>query len=212
MIPRLVVPMALQATMAAHALTSAALGVGAQELPPTPPPPRFEFGAALTMQAAPDVNRPPRCSALALPCESSRTLPDFGISATAAMDSYLPVGFAVETGLFANHWRADSTRSGERTNWVRFVMAGLSARTPIFRYGNPEPRFVRGHLRALGGALVRSLGAATRVLQVGAGADGLIRPDLWLRIQFDFRATESRPRELSGGRAAIGAVYTFTLP
>lgn len=183
--------------------------VRTQELLP-PPAPRFEFGAALTMQQPPDVNRPPRCTNLSLPCDDSRMMPDFGLSATASAYSYLPVGFTMEAGLFANHWRADSTRGGNRTNWVRFVMGGLSARSPVFRYGNPNPRYVRGHIKALGGALVSTLGSVTRVLQVGGGVDGLIRPDLWLRLQFDARATDEGPRDLSGGRFAVGAVYTPT--
>jgi hypothetical protein len=166
----------------------------------------YEFGLSVTLQSPRDVNQPPHCQRLALPCTSPRTFPDFGVGLLAATFRRERIGLAAELGGFANKWRSSTTADGRETNAVQFAVAGPIVRSPLFSYGTAKPTFVRVFGQVMGGLLSSTLASTQSVVQAGFGADGHVDRSLWFRLQFDYRVASSGPRNLSGGRALFALV------
>jgi hypothetical protein len=170
-----------------------------------PPPPRVEFAAGITMQTPRDVNLPPLCEELALPCSSPRTFPDFGLSAQLALSLDDWLALAGEVGVFGNQWRADASASGQRTNLVRFALAGArlqsrNIRRPSWNYA------LRFFGQVLAGYQASTEVPGGSAIQTGLGLDTWFSNGLGVRVQWDHRFVRKEPRDLSGGRVLVGVV------
>ena len=171
-----------------------------------PPPSRYEVGLGFTMQTPPDVNLRPHCEAMSLPCGSPKTFPDFGLAATVAAWAASGFGVASEVGAWGNQWRSSSGAEGQETNWVRYAMAGPALRSRIFEYTGTAPAYARVHFEAMAGVLGSTLGAVTRVSQIGVAFDGWTKRGVWVRFQLDWNDASNTPRDISGGRGLISIV------
>src|SRR5262245_66566121 len=86
--------------------------------------PRLDVAAGFTMETPADVNLPPLCGNLALPCGTPRTFPDFGLATSGAL--YLRRGLALagEASVFDNVWYSSLTKEGKEHNHVRSLLGG----------------------------------------------------------------------------------------
>jgi hypothetical protein len=85
-----------------------------------------EFG--ITMNTPADVNRPPKCTELALPCGAPRTFPDFGVLAQATVHVIRYVGLVAEGSRYGNAW--NMTIGGREARRAISPGAGCCLRWP----------------------------------------------------------------------------------
>jgi len=162
---------------------------------------RVDVALGVTMNSPADVNRPPKCTELGLPCLTPRTFPDFGFALQAAVHANAHLAVAAEASLYPNHWDTVGVNHA-LTNHVSAVLIGPRFTTGPrnLGMGSDTTRF-DAFAQILGGP-ERSTVLATRfALQPGAGIDARLSPERTsVRVTFDYRATRSTPRNLSGGR------------
>ena len=182
---------------------------------------RFEIAAGAMATTPKDVNQRPQCDALGLPCESSRTFPDFGLVLQAAVAVQPHVALIGEASMYVNRWDTVAVNPVDqrRENHARALLAGprvmtgyfhlvsLSHRASSFRNKEGGKVGYRVFAQLLAGAEMSQVAPTRLAIQPGVGLDAkLSYPNTWLRVSGDYRSTKGEPRNLSSGRAMIGLV------
>lgn len=172
-----------------------------------------EVGAGGLIQGPRDVNQPPDCERLGVPCLSPRTVPDFGIAVVGTIYPSEMVGVAGEFAAFENPWVAYGTNCPpagghvsetcpvSQINHGRAALVGLKLRTRLIRSGTTNWRLF-GQL--LGGPQWTDVRVRRRVLQPGVGADDYLRHGMTLHVQYDYTFAPDDRRDLSTGRFLVG--------
>jgi len=163
-----------------------------------------------SIQGPADVNARPTCEQMALPCESGRTFPDFGLAATLTVYSRERIGFVGEVSSYANAWfsyqNVCPNRGGpppcvaDQANHVRSTLAGIKIRSHLI--DDPSTHW-RLFGQVLGGPQWSDVGPVHKVVQVGVGADDYLRNGLVLHVEYDYRFVPTDARDLSTGRYLI---------
>jgi hypothetical protein len=178
---------------------------------------RAEILAGVTFEAPVDVNQPPLCRELALPCSSPRTAPDLGGTLSIAVhvaDRFAVVGeVAISRNLFDGFvTRCPPAGAGTppecpaaQINDVLSALAGLRVRTAPLSHGR-EPD-VRLFGQVLVGTQGSSVGSSRRAVQPGAGADFYLHNGITLRVEGDYCFAPGGLRDLSTSRLLIGIVF-----
>jgi hypothetical protein len=168
--------------------------------------PRVDVAAGFTMQTPADVNQPPQCQILSLPCLTPRTFPDFGLSLSAA--GYLDHGVAIvgEADLFDNTWYTSATKEGKQDNVVRLVLTGVRGSVVPPAVGGRKAQGVRLFGQVLAGYAWSSVQAGRAAVQPGAGIDAKLSGGPTIRIQVDYDIVAGTVRNLSGSRVFVGLV------
>jgi len=178
---------------------------------PAPDPPgqaaRTDVAVGFTMQAPPDVNLPPRCEALSLPCGTPRTFPDFGLALSAAAHVDGRVAVVGEASVFDNTWYSSLTRSGKESNVVRQLTAGVRFTVVPPAVGGGRARGVRLFGQVLAGSEWSTVQSARPVVQPGGGIDAKLSNGPTIRIELDYDAVQGEGRNLSGTRVFVGLVH-----
>jgi hypothetical protein len=173
---------------------------------------RFEIGGGITMQTPPDVNLPPLCQTLALPCGSPRTFPDLGIAVSPAMHFGDLFSVAGEVSAFANLWYPATMTTGAfatraTTNHVRSTLAGPRLHSRAIHFGTSSANTMRLFGQVLAGEQWATEVPARRAVQPGLGVDVTTSRGLTVRWQFDYTRVPGPGRNLSGSRMLFGVVY-----
>jgi hypothetical protein len=159
---------------------------------------------SLTAQAPPDVNLPPLCDDMGLPCGSPRTFPDFGVALSATLPLGSQLAVVGESSVFANHWFA-AARTESTT--IKAFLGGVRVQTRTFHPKNRAPIRLFGQL--LGGGQWSSLMPGRAALQPGAGVEIGWATSRAVKVEYDYTAAHGPVRDLSGGRTVIGVVFGF---
>ena len=166
--------------------------------------PRFDIAFGITMNTPADVNRPPKCTELALPCGTPRTFPDFGVLAQATVHVIRYAGLVAEGSTYGNAWDTVGVNRA-LTNHVVALLVGpqvttgpqtFSTRVDTVRY--------RVFAQLLAGDERSSILPTRFALQPGVGLDGKLSwAPAWVRVEYDYRRTRGSPRNLSGSRMLL---------
>jgi len=170
---------------------------------------RTDVGAGFTMQTPADVNQPPLCQDLALPCGTPRTFPDLGGSVSIATSIIRSAAVVAEASVFDNLWYSSFGSGGRQHNVVRTLMAGVRASVRPPAVGGGKAVGVRLFGQILAGHEWSTELAARRAIQPGAGVDARFAGNRVVRIELDYRAVPGPGRNLSGSRVFIGMVRGF---
>ncbi len=179
----------------------------------------FDVSLGFTMNTPIDVNRPPHCTELGLPCLTPRTFPDFGLAAQAAVYPLEHAALVLEGSTYGNHWvdsnaaepapRAGSSPADDNlVNRVAALLGGVRLSTGTFSlpFAN-DSSHCRAYVQVLGGPEASTVLPTRFAIQPGAGFDGQLRwPRAWLRVAYDYRSTRGSGRNLSGPRVVIAMV------
>ena len=172
-----------------------------------------EVDAGVFMQAPADVNQPPTCQQLGVPCLTPRTFPDFGAAISAALYPSEIVGIAGELNIAGNAWWSygtdcepvgggrPATCPVRQSNHIRSALAGIRLRTRLQTSSATHYRFFA---QLLGGPQWTSIGPRRRVLQPGVGADDYLRNGIAVHVQYDYCFSPDERRDLSTGRYLMG--------
>ena len=178
---------------------------------PAFPSHRLEIGGGLTLQTPPDVNLPPLCQSLSVPCGSPRTFADLGVAVSPAWHLGDLVSLTGEVSAFANRWFPAVTigRFGSRatTNLVRSTLAGPRLHTRPIYFGTTDFTALRLFGQVLAGEQWATVVPARRAVQPGFGADVTTSRGFTVRWQFDYTRVPGPGRNLSGSRVLVGVVY-----
>jgi len=187
------------------------LAVPARAGEPDPPVtvPRADVSVGFTLQTPGDVNVPPLCGELSLPCTSPRTVPDLGIAVAGA--AYLHRGIAVvgEASFSDNVWYAAPTKEGRQDNYVRLLLGGVRAQVVPPAVGGRKATGVQIFGQLLAGTEWSTVLGARRAIQPGGGIDARLRDACVLRAEVDYTFVPGELRNLSGSRVFVGLVYGF---
>ena len=173
---------------------------------------RYDIGAGITLQTPPDVNLPPLCQSLALPCGSPRTFPDLGIAISPAIHLGDLFSVAGEVSAFANQWFPVPTGTGTfasraKTNHVRSTLAGPRLHSRPIHFGTTSFTAMRLFGQVLAGEQWATEIPARRALQPGVGMDVTTSRGITVRWQFDYTSVPGPGRNLSGTRLLFGVAY-----
>ncbi len=162
------------------------------------------FMAGVTMQAPKDVNGKPQCTDLGLPCETPRTMPDFGLTVEAAWIALDNLLLVADGSIYGNSW-VDNTGTNQM-NRVRAVLGGFRLRTDRLQPWHDGQR-MRAFAQLLAGSEVSTVVPTRTAVQPGIGIEvETSHPQLRVRAQLDYRWTQGGPRNLSTDRFLLGAV------
>ncbi|MGE5099050.1 MAG: hypothetical protein ACM3SX_03625 [Deltaproteobacteria bacterium] len=184
-----------------RAILVGAAPVIAQRAPDQPALERFDVALGITMNGPADVNQPPKCTELGLPCLSPRTFPDFGLAAQGVVHTTRYLAVAAEASLYNNSWDSAGVTKA-LINHVSSVLLGPRLTTGFRDLGirNDTTR-LDVFAQILGGPEASTVLPTRFALQPGAGMDGKLSPKaLSARVTYDYRLTRGSPRNLSGGR------------
>jgi hypothetical protein len=178
--------------------------------------PLFDVALGATMSVPADVNQPPKCTELGLPCNTPRTFPDFGLVLQGAVQPVRYVALVVEGSLYQNAW--DTVGANKAlTNHVSAIVAGprLTTDTRVLQFYKDTTRF-RAFAQMLVGPEKSTVLPTRFAIQPGAGLDGKLSwSQAWVRIAYDYRFTRGSPRNLSTSRLLCALVFSdpaATLP
>jgi len=171
-----------------------------------PSTPLLDVAAGVTMQTPADVNQPPQCQILSLPCLTPRTFPDFGLSLSAA--GYLDHGVAIvgEADRFDNTWYSSASKEGKEDNVVRLLLTGVRASLVPPASGGRKAKGVRLFGQVLAGYAWSSVQTGRAAVQPGAGIDAKLSSGPTIRIEVDYDIVAGTVRNLSGSRIFVGLV------
>lgn len=197
----------------------ASVGVGFQagQTPPTSTSTiaeaqRAEIAVGFTMQTPRDVNLPPLCQSLGLPCTSPRTFPDFGLDVAPAIRVNHTIRLVGDVSVFGNAWTPAGPSDrlfgpARATNHVRTALMGLRFYAPTIHFqrrGDDQTLKLFGQI--LGGAQWSSVVPRRRAIQPGFGVDIGTPQPIVVRVQFDYTSVRGPVRDLSTGRILFGVV------
>jgi hypothetical protein len=173
-----------------------------------------DVAVGVTLQAPSDVNQPPTCVHLDLPCLSPQTFTGFGFVLSAGFYPNAFVGIVGESNAYPDDWASydpgcDRRHSGcalDQTNHVRAALAGVRVRTPLITGWSTRGRFFA---QAMAGPQWSDIGPRQRVWQPGAGYDGYFRNGMAIRIELDYRFAANDIRDLSTSRVLAAIVAPF---
>jgi hypothetical protein len=171
----------------------------------------------ITVQGPADVNQPPLCQELYVPCLSPKSAPDFGLVVSAVDYLTKSLGVVAEASVYANQWESFGTNcfpAGGRvprecpvhdTNHVRSIVAGLRGRTSVWE----DPFGVRYCvlIQGLIGPQWSSIGSTRLAIQPGIGAEAFLHTGVTLQFEYDYRWAPDDRRDLSTGRALVAIVF-----
>lgn len=176
-----------------------------------------EVAAGVSIQGPADVNQPPACQGLALPCASGRTIPDGGLALSAVVYPGEMVGVVGELSVYANQWvtygtncffvggRVPQTCPVTATNRVRAALGGIKLRSRLIRIGSLNgTSHARLFAQALAGSQWTDIGPRQRVLQPGVGLDHYLRNGVTVHVEYDYRFAPDGGRDLSTSRGLLG--------
>jgi len=159
---------------------------------------------SLTTQTPPDVNLPPLCDDLGLPCSSPRTFPDFGFALSATLPVHPRLAIVGESSVFANRW-FDAARTESTT--IKAFLGGVRVQTRTFRPKHDPPARVFGQL--LAGGQWSDLMPGRAAVQPGMGIEIGWAQSRAVKVEFDYTIAHGPVRDLSGVRTVIGVVFGF---
>jgi hypothetical protein len=162
-----------------------------------------EISVGVTMQTPADVNQPPYCLKLNLPCLSGRTFPDFGVEATAVGYISDRLGIVGEASAYRNLWFSNCCDVAV-TNHVRTAQAGLRVRSALQDTGRDRWRYFG---QILAGSEWSSVNPRGPAIQPGVGADVYLQNGVILHVQYDYCWVPGGVRDLSTGRLLIGMTF-----
>lgn len=180
----------------------------AQAVPPEDERPTADIAFGVTMNGPKDVNRPPRCTELALPCLTPRTFPDFGVAVQAAAHIGQHAAIAAEASTYVNRWDTTAAVGAPlpRSNHATALLAGPRLTTGLRHLTSTDKQGYRAFAQVLAGTEASTVLPTRFAVQPGAGVDvHLSAPGLWIRVSGDYRWTRGGPRNLSGSRV-LGAL------
>jgi hypothetical protein len=181
---------------------------------------RAEAAFGVTLDQPADVNLRPRCTELAVPCISPKTVPDAGIVVQGVVRATENLALVAEAGVYDNEWVPPG---GDRStaNHVRAALAGIQLSTGVrvlafgrssgLRASSFRPRAdttrYRAFVQFLAGPEASSVVPTRMALQPGIGFDGKLgwAPG-WIRVTYDYRYTRGAGRNLSGSRVLCALV------
>ena len=188
--------------------------LGTETLGVTVPPfpsHRYELGGGITLQTPPDVNLPPLCQSLSLPCGSPRTFPDFGVAISPAIHLNDLLSLAGEVNVFANQWFDNSEpglfASRAKYNQVRATLVGPRMHSRPIYFGTTNFTAMRLFGQVLAGEQWATEVPARRAVQPGVGMDVTTSRGITVRWQLDYTRVPGPGRNLSGTRVLFGVVY-----
>lgn len=180
-----------------------------------------ELSVGLTINAVtPDVNTPPHCLRLSLPCTHGRSerFGGFGVSVSLARNLSDRFSIAGDVSAFRTAWdvRDSSFAVREATTLVTSFSVGPRISTGFFDPGTRDlPGRFFAHL--LVGGETSAAASLQPALVIGGGADFMIpkagrrAPDssraLTLRWSLDYRISPGPRRSFSGYRLLVGVVF-----
>lgn len=167
---------------------------------------RFDVGLGVTIGGPADVNQPPKCTQLGLPCETPRTMPDFGVVVQGAIRANSYAALVAEASVYENNW-VDAAGAAA-VNHVAAWMVGprLSTSTLTFTTRKDTTRY-RVFAQLLAGREASTVLPTRFAVQPGVGLDGKLRwTPAWVRVAYDYRFTRGSPRNLSGSRVLFAVV------
>ena len=172
----------------------------------TPP---VEFTVGFSLQGPRDVNVPPLCGTLSLPCTSPKTVPDFGWALSGARNFTDRFAIAGEIGGFGNVWDswASVHTKHREINHVHSLMAGPRVATRFLHIGGHDPLDLRVFGQVLAGVAVSEVVPGGRAVQPGGGVDVAMRSGLILRSEMDYCFARDEVRKISGGRWLLAIVF-----
>jgi hypothetical protein len=155
-----------------------------------------------------NVNAPPYCVELSLPCtdKASADPVGFGIAVAIARNVSDNLAIVGDLGLYSYQWtsRESYQRHRTETNVVRSVLLGPRLNTPFLHSRTSSPRFFG---QVLVGIEDSGTVPARPAAQFGGGVDGLDLkrgPQPTVRLEVDYRVTPGGGQNLSGWRFLIG--------
>ena len=166
--------------------------------------PRVDVAFGVSMNGPADVNRPPKCNELALPCISPKTFPDPGIVAQGTLHVTRYAAIVAEASAYDNMWVAVG-ENRSRANHVSAMLLGAQLTTgrQTFATRVDTVRY-RVFAQLLGGSERSDVVPARQALQPGIGLDGKLKwAPGWVRVEWDYRSTRGSPRNLSGSRVSL---------
>jgi hypothetical protein len=171
--------------------------------------PRGEISAGFSFNGTTDVNIPPLCGKLSLPCTSPKTFPDAGWALSAARNITDQFAVAGEISGFGNVWDSWATvhANHREINHVHSFMAGPRVATRFLHISGRDPLDLRVFGQVLAGAVVTELDAGGRAVQPGGGVDVATRSGLILRSEVDYCFRRDQIRKVSGGRWLVAIVF-----
>jgi hypothetical protein len=169
---------------------------------------RFNIAFGFTLNGPADVNQPPKCAQLALPCNSPKTFPDLGLSVQAVFFATTHFAVAAELSSYNNQWDTVGVNH-DLSNHVTALLVGPQFTTAqrALVWGGTTTRY-RAFAQILGGPEASTVLPTRFAIQPGAGIDFKLPPSaLSIRVAYDYRLTQGSPRNLSGSRFLCALVF-----
>jgi hypothetical protein len=205
----------------ASAFATPAAAQNRSAMPHTPPDPAWvDFGLGVEIATPPDVNQPPTCSGLGLPCLTPRTAPDGGVAASVGVRLGGPLEAVVDASLLRNHWTRYGTPcpavggavpvscAKDAINDIRSALGGLRF-GPISHGGGLYPD-IQLFLQVLGGKVWSNAAPPRAALQPGGGIDLAFDSNVRLRFEVDYLFASGDVRDYSTSRVAVWVVMPLT--
>ncbi len=108
---------------------------------------RLSVGLGVTIGGPADVNQRPKCTELGLPCETPRTMPDFGLVLQGAIRANAHATLVVEGSLYDNNWVDNSGAAA--VNHVAALMAGPRLATNTLTFATRKDKHSLPSVRAV---------------------------------------------------------------
>jgi hypothetical protein len=169
---------------------------------------RFNIAIGFTLNGPADVNQPPKCAQLALPCNSPKTFPDLGLNVQAVFLATMHFAVAAELSSYNNQWDTVGLNH-DLSNHVTALLVGPQFTTAqrALVWGRTTTRY-RAFAQILGGPEASTVLPTRFAIQPGVGIDFKLPPAAWsIRAAYDYRVTQGSPRNLSGSRFLCALVF-----
>lgn len=171
-------------------------------------PPR-ELLLGVTLQTPTDVNLPPLCGQLALPCTSPKTVPDAGVSVIYARNISEHFAIVGEAGIYDNVWDSAATvhANHREGNQVLSAVIGPRLSTGFLTFGGPRPSTLRAFGQVGVGVEVSGMVPGGKAVRPGAGVDLKTMHFVLLRLELDYSFVPSTMRSIGGGRVLLAVGF-----
>lgn len=176
---------------------------------------RAEITAGFSVQGPRDVNLPPGCDRLGLPCGSGKEFPDFGVGLSVAFYPAGVVGIVGELSDYRDDWFSYRKTCPyplgpppclmTETNHVGSALVGVKVRSRLLKVaGLGPPTHGRLFLQLLTGPQWSDVGPRQRVLQPAVGFDHYLRSGITFHVEGAYRFAPNGDRDLSTSRFLVG--------